>query len=357
MAQYQFNMCGYLLKVILDPDETEVTLSPRAQMIWQSAFISCQQLRKIVLPENIQSIDKLSFSWCSALEEINLPDSLQNIGEHAFYHCQNLKKVIWGKGVQEIENRVFQDSGLEYIYIPETVKFIDKTAFYGCEHIQNFDVSPDNPYFQSIDGSLYSKNGKTLIRFACQKGQTSFQIPDFVTHIQQGAFYFQNPCQIIIPQSVQMIEKYAFEKGANLMIEDANHQYIKVQLSKELNEDSMKSPLFLFAKVPTFGSFQKLPQEWQYQIAVTHYGTDPEIETFLRKHAVQVANFFIELENYEVLEMLFKEGFMTQKNVDAVLTDVINHAQKTGNFEFQVTVMHYREKYLGYTNPEDNFKL
>jgi hypothetical protein len=282
---------------------------------------------------------------------------LQKIYYHAFNHCTSLKKVILGKGIQEIRNCVFLDCGLEYIYIPQTVKFIDEMAFYGCEHIQQFDVSPDNPYFRSIDGSLYTKDGKILIRFACKKGQTSFQIPNFVTRIWQGAFYFENPCQIVIPQSVVTIDNYVFEKGANLVIEDANHQYIKVQLSKELNEDIMKSPLFLFAKVPTFESFQKLSKEWQYQIAVTHYGTIPEIETYLRKRVVQVAKFFIKLENLEVLEMLFEKGFITQKNVDAVLTHVINHAQETRNFEFQVAVMNYREKYLGYSNPEYNFKL
>ncbi len=356
MAQYHFNVDA-LLKVTLEPDEIEITLPPQTRMIGEYAFKNCQQLRKIVLPENLKSIDRLTFSWCRALEEINFPDSLQDIGHHAFYHCHNLKKVILGKGIQEIRNNVFLNCGLEYIYIPETVKFINETAFYGCEHIQQFDVSPDNPYFQSIDGSLYTKDGKILIRFACKKGQTSFQIPDFVTRIWQGAFYFQNPCQVIIPQSVVTIENYVFEKGANLVIEDANHKYIKVQLSKELNEDIMKSPLFLFVKVPTFESFQKLPKEWQYQIAVTHYSIIPEIETYLRKRVVQVAKFFIKLENLEVLEMLFKEGFMTQKNVDAVLTHVINHAQETRNFEFQVAVINYREKYLGYTNPEDNFKL
>ena len=303
----------HLLKVTLEPDETEITLPPQTRIIGRFAFENCQQLRKIVLPENLKSIDRLTFSWCRALEEINFPDSLQDIGDHAFYHCHNLKKVIWGKGIQEIENTVFLNCGLEYIYIPETVEFIDETAFYRCKHIQQFDVSPDNPYFQSIDGSLYSKNGKTLIRFACKKGQTVFHIPDSVTRIRQGAFFFQNPCQVIIPQSVQTVDKYVFEKSANLMIEDANHQYIKVQLSQDLHENIMKSPLFLFAKVPTFESFQKLSKEWQYQIAVTHYGTIPEIETYLRKRVVQVAKFFIKLENFEVLEMLFEKGFITQQ--------------------------------------------
>ena len=278
MAQYYFGVNKRLEKVILEPDETKITLPPQTRTIEQYAFENCQQLQKVVLPENVEWIDSRAFSRCPALEEINFPDSLKYIFNHAFYHCHNLKKVIWGKGVQEIRNTVFLNCGLEYIYIPETVKFIDETAFYGCEHIQQFDVSPDNPYFRSIDGSLYTKDGKILIRFACKKGQTSFQIPNFVTRIWQGAFYFQNPCQIVIPQSVVTIDNYVFEKGANLMIEDANHQYIKVQLSKELNEDIMKSPLFLFVKVPTFESFQKLPKEWQYQIAVTHYGTDPEIE-------------------------------------------------------------------------------
>ncbi|MEE5992599.1 MAG: leucine-rich repeat protein [Oscillospiraceae bacterium] len=356
MAQYHFNVDA-LLKVTLEPNETEITLPSQTRMIGEYAFKNCQQLRKIVLPENLRYIDRLTFSWCRALEEINFPDSLQDIGDHAFYHCHNLKKVIWGKGVQEIENTAFLDCGLEYIYIPETVEFIDETAFHGCEHIQQFDVSPDNPYFRSIDGSLYTKDGKILIRFACKKGQTSFQIPNFVTRIWQGAFYFQNPCQIVIPQSVVTIDNYVFEKGANLMIEDANHQYIKVQLSQDLHEDIMKSPLFLFVKVPTFKSFQKLPKKLQYQIAVTHYGTIPEIETFLRKRIVQVAKFFIEQENFETLEMLFEKGFITQKNVDAVLAHVINHAQETRNFEFQVAVMNYREKYLGYSNPEYNFKL
>lgn len=58
-------------------------------------------------------------------------------------------------------------------------------------------VDDENPNYQSIDGVLYSKDGKKIIRYAKAKKDTSFDIPDGVTEIGDFAFFGSKNLEII----------------------------------------------------------------------------------------------------------------------------------------------------------------
>lgn len=73
--------------------------------------------------------------------------------------------------------------------IPDNVISIGNHAFFGCENLTNIIVDVNNQNYKSIDGNLYSKDGKTLIQYAIGKTATSFSIPDGVASIGEEAFY------------------------------------------------------------------------------------------------------------------------------------------------------------------------
>ena len=83
--------------------------------------------------------------------------------------------------------------------------------FRSCENLTSITADPENEYYQSIDGNLYSKDGKTLIQYAIGKEATSFTIPDSVTTIGEDAF---NDCDgltsVSIGDSVTTIGDFAF---------------------------------------------------------------------------------------------------------------------------------------------------
>ena len=72
-------------------------------------------------------------------------------------------------------------------------------------------MDENNLNYKSIDGNLYSKDGKTLIQYAIGKTATSFVIPDSVTTIGDGAFRYCNSLtNVTIGDSVTTIGEGAF---------------------------------------------------------------------------------------------------------------------------------------------------
>ena len=71
----------------------------------------------------------------------------------------------------------------------------DKTEYNGlrvlsdCGSIKNISINENNKIYKSIDGNVYSKNGKQFIKYSVGKTENSFTIPDSVTSIGSFAFH------------------------------------------------------------------------------------------------------------------------------------------------------------------------
>ena len=142
----------------------------------------------------VTSIGDSAFRGCSSLESVRIPDSVTSIGDHAFYYCSNLESVT----------------------IPDSVEFIGNVAFAG-DRLTSIIVDENNNYYKSIDGNLYSKDGKTLIQYAKGKEDTSFEIPYGVTSIGDHAFFScSNLKSVTIPDSVEFIGDEAFGNCTSL---------------------------------------------------------------------------------------------------------------------------------------------
>ena len=166
-------------------------------------------------------ISDYAFSNCKNLASVVIPDSVTAIDKHAFHACTNLASVTIGNNVSSIGFAAFAEAtSLERITIPQSVTFIDEAAFVDCSSVTSITVDENNANYSSIDGNLYSKDGKTFIQYALGKTKTSFKIPDGVTCIGYGAFGYHTPNYnlktILIPNSVTTIGDFAFNYCAGL---------------------------------------------------------------------------------------------------------------------------------------------
>ena len=167
-----------------------------------------------VLEEGITCIGSRAFSNCGNLSKVTIPDSVTRICYSAFQNCQNLTEVTLPKHVKRIARDAFAGSGLTRITIPSDVAEIG-SAFSGIPSLTQITVAEDNPYFQSVNGVLLSRDGTTLI--CCPAGMEQYTVPDGVTAIADAAF---SGCakltDLPLPDSVARIGQEAFSGCASL---------------------------------------------------------------------------------------------------------------------------------------------
>ena len=177
---------------------------------------------KFILNDDDQSYTVTGIGTCTDTD-VFIPNTYEglpvtSIGDRAFRECTGFTSIVIPDSVTSIGDMAFERcTGLTSIVIPDSVTSIGRSAFSGCTGLTSITVDEDNTSYQSIDGNLYSKDGKTLIQYAIGKKNTSFTIPDSVTSIGYAAFgYCTGLTSIVIPDSVETIGEFAFAFCSNL---------------------------------------------------------------------------------------------------------------------------------------------
>lgn len=96
--------------------------------------------------------------------------------------------------------------GTRTVLLSENIKRIWVGTFMRAANLDYIGVNNDNEYFESIDGNLYSKGGKTLRAYALAKRDVYFSIPDGVEKIDKYAMCSPYPISLTIPETVTEID-------------------------------------------------------------------------------------------------------------------------------------------------------
>jgi hypothetical protein len=264
-----------------------VTIPAGLASIGNYAFEGCKKLTGVAVPASVGSIGDYAFYGCSGLTGVTVPSSVAAIGDRAFGRCYGLADIavdpgntayrsidgaLFDKsgrtliqyppaksgayeipaGVVSIGNSAcYESSGLTSITIPASVVSIGDYAFYGCAGLTSvtipsgvgsignraFDrcygladiaVDPGNTAYRSIDGALFDKSGKTLVRYPPAKSG-AYDIPAGVVSIGADAF---SGClrltSVTIPPGVASIGDYAFYgclETADIAVDPGNTAY------------------------------------------------------------------------------------------------------------------------------------
>lgn len=203
----------------------EIDISDSVSEIGDEAFKACIRLKEIRLPIGLSSIERGTFKNCTRLSSVFLPDGITEIGDCAFCGCSALREILLPESLTEVKGGTFQGcSSLKGIFIPSRVKeigtkrfsSINSNAFSGCSKLEEMVVSPDNPSFDSREGSnaIIETASNTLIA-----GCRNTVIPDSVTRIGPSAFEGCScPEQLYVPDSVTEIGRDAFKDCSGLRV-------------------------------------------------------------------------------------------------------------------------------------------
>ena len=193
---------------------TEIVFPQQLAFIGKNAFSSCSSLKNILLPETVTEIGSAAFWGCTQLSTINFPAQLHTISESMLEACINLTNITIPETVKRIEALAFFETGITSVFIPKSVQEIGQAAF-SVGSLQEISVSTENKNYCSIDGNLYTKNGKILLQYASGKTDESFTIPNEVTDIGNYAFFLAvNLKNVVFSENLKRIGECAFYESA-----------------------------------------------------------------------------------------------------------------------------------------------
>ena len=197
-----FKNCTNLKSVVLGPDTklsygafvksglTSVDLY--SNVVPQFAFAQCNDLKKVVIHNDMLYIDKGAFCQNPNLESVELLGNIELIGEQAFYDCLALKKIkLPGGDVTIGLNAFYNCANLEEVVIPAN---LTKLSFVGtgfrATGVKKFTVEAGNKnYTTDNEGTmLYSDGGKKLVAVAYGALSGDVTVPAEVEEVGAGAF-------------------------------------------------------------------------------------------------------------------------------------------------------------------------
>ena len=173
---------------------TDLFFPVSLERIESSAFYMNTSLQTIDFARNgsLRFLGDSTFEYCASLLSVTLPDGVSSVGMFAFSHCENLTDVSFGKNIRQIGLHAFRD----------------------CPALEGIEISPLCEYYKSIDSNLYSKDGKTFIRYCFGKQDETFVMPEGVTSIYESAFDSNMVDsalkKIVLPAGLTYIGDYAF---------------------------------------------------------------------------------------------------------------------------------------------------
>lgn len=123
------------------------------------------------------------------------------------------------EGLPVTEIMDFAGCNLEYvekIIIGKNIDTIGTWAFTNNQNLKEFEVSPENENFCTVDGAIFSKDMKTILFYPCS-GAEKFNIPDSVEIIRSHAFYrCEKLTKVTLPSSLISVEEKAFFRCSNI---------------------------------------------------------------------------------------------------------------------------------------------
>ena len=178
------------------------------------------EVETVHLPETIVEIGDHAMPY---MKEVSLPDGLREIGYRAL-SSYGSSKIEIPDSVEIIGSSAFSYSDLESVRLPSSLKKIGTVPFLKCAALQEISIDSSNQNYKTVDGVLYSSDGKTLIQYPTGKGGT-YSIEEGTEMIAYGAFCesrileqsLNEPLlQIEFPESVKTIQNGAFSGRCDL---------------------------------------------------------------------------------------------------------------------------------------------
>lgn len=175
---------------------TKVTLPDTIQVIGEQAFFNCS-LQTINIPNGTTKIAKNAFAY-TKITKVVIPDSVTELGDQVFWNCKELVSAKIGNNVSKISSSAFREcDNLSEVAMPENLAIVGDYAFYKCGNLSEV---------------VWSGELTNIAKYAfydCNK-LPDVTLTENLTSIGTYAFYNTSIENVVVPNSVQTLDKGAF---------------------------------------------------------------------------------------------------------------------------------------------------
>lgn len=216
-AKMKFRRNKKIKKVIIKKGVTSVSYE---------AFALCKNLNSVTIPSTVKTIGIRSF-YGTKISKITVPSKTKTIGQGAFGSCKDLKTIVM-PGDFKLKLEEDTDDKLWYVTSDQsavdTITFNTKLKLANVSYLSanNLVVAKNDPSYQSIEGVIYTKDGKGIVRvpqkrteLKIKEGCTEFNMQSVLYNSTDSEGDEFNNCsklkKIVIPSSVKSINKVKYK--------------------------------------------------------------------------------------------------------------------------------------------------
>ncbi len=216
-AKMKFRRNKKIKKVIIKKGVTSVSYE---------AFALCKNLNSVTIPSTVKTIGIRSF-YGTKISKITVPSKTKTIGQGAFGSCKSLKTIVM-PGDFKLKLEEDTDDKLWYVTSDQsavdTITFNTKLKLADVSYLSanNLVVAKNDPSYQSIEGVIYTKDGKGIVRvpqkrteLKIKEGCTEFNMQSVLYNSTDSEGDEFNNCsklkKIVIPSSVKSINKIKYK--------------------------------------------------------------------------------------------------------------------------------------------------
>ena len=153
----------------------------------------------------------------SNLTEVIIPSSVRELKDRVFSNCYSLTKATFANGVTKMGEHVFfACSKLQEVTFPDTLTEIGNAPLAHCPSLKSILIDDGHPYLELVDNVLYSIPDHKLIWYPETRKDKEYIVVDGTKIIGEYAFAGCKAKNIVLPDSVERIDAYAFCYCKNL---------------------------------------------------------------------------------------------------------------------------------------------
>lgn len=152
---------------------TSIQFPSTLERIGESAFIGCDSLETVVLPEGVY-VEKYAFQNCKGLKKVVFSDNV-NVGERAFRYCTSIESI-----------QLAENDSLDYGAFANITP-VKKVVIPGSTYVYSWGIPSDTTYYMGSVEDIFRKSvcfhKGTVLYIDNEKMDGNIVVPDFVTEL------------------------------------------------------------------------------------------------------------------------------------------------------------------------------